>query len=94
MGRFMYTSCMQTFTEKVYEYTKTIPKGETRSYKEVAEAIGCPKSYRAVGNVLNKNYNEDIPCHRVVRSDGKSGGYNRGREQKKQLLQKEYAESR
>jgi len=85
---------MKTFTEKVYEYTKTIPKGETRTYKELAITIGHPKSYRAVGNILNKNYDDSIPCHRVVRSDGKAGGYNRGSQQKKQILEQEYAESR
>ena len=85
---------MQTFTEKVYEYTKTIPKGETRTYKQVAEAIGHPASYRAVGNILNKNYDDSIPCHRVVRSDGKIGGYNRGTEQKQAILKKEYEQSR
>ncbi len=77
------------FTEKVFEYTKTIPIGETRTYSEVAFSIGHPASARAVGNALNKNYSKDIPCHRVVRSDGKTGGYNRGTEQKAQLLKKE-----
>lgn len=85
---------MKTFTKKVYEYTKTIPKGETRTYKQVAVAIGHPKSCRAVGSVLNKNYDTTIPCHRVVRSDGKTGGYNRGAEHKKQLLEKEYEQAR
>lgn len=78
-----------TFREKVYEYVKTIPKGETRTYKEVAFSVGSPKSARAVGNVLNKNYNKDIPCHRVVRSDGKTGGYNRGSKKKALLLEQE-----
>lgn len=90
----MYTAHMRTFAEKVYEYTKTIPKGETRTYKQVAIAIGHPNSYRAVGNILNKNYDATVPCHRVVRSDGKTGGYNRGSEQKKYILEQEYAESR
>lgn len=81
---------MKTFTEKVYAFAQTIPEGETRTYKQVAEAVGHPKSYRAVGNVLNKNYNNNIPCHRVIRTDGKTGGYNRGSEQKKNILKNEY----
>jgi len=55
----------------------------------VAELSGSPGAYRAVGNILNKNYDKSIPCHRVVRSDGKIGGYNRGRENKIRLLKKE-----
>jgi O6-methylguanine-DNA--protein-cysteine methyltransferase len=47
------------------------------------------KAYRAVGNILNKNYDPKIPCHRVVRSDGKTGGYNRGDKKKIELLKKE-----
>lgn len=56
------------------------------TYKEVAIGAGNPRAYRAVGNILNKNYNPDIPCHRVVRSDGQAGGYNRGAEKKKEML--------
>lgn len=78
-----------TFQEKVYEIVKRIPKGSTLMYKEVAKLSGRPKAYRAVGNILNKNYNPEIPCHRVVRSDGKTGGYNRGAENKKKILKEE-----
>jgi methylated-DNA-[protein]-cysteine S-methyltransferase len=82
----------KTFTEKVYEVTKKIPKGSTLTYKEVAKMIGHPKAFRAVGTVLSKNYNKDIPCHRVVRSDGKMGGYNRGGiKVKEKILKKEGA---
>ncbi len=77
------------FQKKVYEAVKRIPKGRVLTYKEVAKEIGRPKSFRAVGNVLNKNYNSKIPCHRVIRSDGRIGGYNRGAEQKIKLLKKE-----
>jgi len=59
------------------------------TYSEVARRLGNAKAARAVGNVLNTNYDPNIPCHRVVRSDGKAGGYNRGAAQKKKLLQKE-----
>ncbi len=56
------------------------------TYKQVAEKIGSPKSYRAVGNALNKNYDINIPCHRVVKSNGELGGYNRGAKNKEELL--------
>lgn len=85
---------MKTFTELVYAYVKKIPKGSTRTYKQVAIAIQKPRSYRAVGNVLNKNYDPSIPCHRVVRSDGRVGGYNRGTAAKKKILAQERAHSR
>ena len=59
------------------------------TYREVAEAIGFPQAWRAVGNALNKNYDLAIPCHRVVRSNGALGGYNRGGTQKRVLLENE-----
>ena len=60
------------------------------SYKEVAEAVGCPRAYRAVGNALNKNIDfKNIPCHRVIKSSGELGNYVRGAEKKIELLQKE-----
>lgn len=67
-----------TFQEKVYAVVKKIPKGKVLSYKEVAKRAGRPKAYRAVGNILNKNCDEKVPCHRVIRSDGKLGGYRDG----------------
>jgi O-6-methylguanine DNA methyltransferase len=80
---------MKTFREKVFDVVKRIPKGETLTYKEVARRAGSPRAYRAVGNILNKNYNPQIPCHRVVRSDGTAGGYNSGARQKLKLLAEE-----
>ena len=80
---------METFSEKVYEVVRKIPKGQTLTYKQVAVLAGSPQAFRAVGNILTKNYNPDIPCHRVVRSDGQTGGYNRGSLNKKKLLQQE-----
>lgn len=77
------------FKNKILEVVRGIPKGETITYKKVAEIAGRPKAYRAAGNILNKNYNPEIPCHRVIRSDGKIGGYNRGAEIKRQLLKTE-----
>ena len=78
-----------TFQELVFGVVRNIPKGKTLTYKEVAEKIGNPKAYRAVGNILSKNYRPDIPCHRVIRANGETGGYNRGREMKKTILAEE-----
>ena len=77
------------FYYRVYAIVSKIPKGEVLTYKEVARLAGKPKAYRAVGNILNKNHNPAIPCHRVIRSDGKIGGYNRGFTKKKEILAKE-----
>lgn len=77
------------FKEDVFEVVKKIPPGSVLTYKQVAVKIGRPRSYRAVGNVLNKNYDSNIPCHRVIRSDKKIGGYNRGEKLKKIILNKE-----
>jgi len=70
---------MKSFQEKVLEIVRKIPKGKTLSYKEVASRAGSPNASRAVGSILKRNYNSKIPCHRVVRSDGLAGEYNRGR---------------
>lgn len=78
-----------TFQEKIYSIVKKIPKGKVLTYKEVARRAGRPLAFRAVGNILNKNYDPSIPCHRVIRSDGKLGGYNRGRGKKVLILRKE-----
>lgn len=80
---------MKAFRDKVLEVVAKIKKGETMTYKQVAMLAGRPRAYRAVGNILNQNYNSKIPCHRVIRSDGKTGGYNRGAKKKVELLRKE-----
>lgn len=77
------------FTKRVFDIVRRIPKGSVMTYKQVATAAGNPKAYRVVGNILNMNYDTRIPCHRVIRSDGTPGGYNRGAAQKRRLLQKE-----
>lgn len=83
------------FTLKVHAIVRKIPKGKTLTYKQVAKMAGKPGASRAVGTILSKNYNLGIPCHRVVRSDGKMGGYNRGGIQaKEKILQKEGALSK
>ena len=80
---------MTKFSQKVYEVVKKIPRGSVLTYKEVAKRAGSPGAFRAVGNILNKNYDPKIPCRRVIRSDGKIGGYNRGAKKKKDILKKE-----
>ena len=79
------------FKGEVLRITSEIPEGKTLSYKEVARLAGSPKACRAVGNILSKNFDPAIPCHRVIRSDGKSGGYNRGGKKKIEMLIKEKA---
>lgn len=78
-----------SFKEKVYKVVSEIPEGEVLTYKEVAERSGNSRAYRAVGNILNRNCNPDIPCHRVIRTDGSVGGYNKGADKKKELLKRE-----
>mgnify|MGYP001612716710 CR=1 FL=1 len=77
------------FAKAVYNVVRKIPKGETRTYKQVAQAVGRPRASRAVGNILNKNFDPAIPCHRVIRSDGSTGGYNRGARAKQKRLREE-----
>jgi O-6-methylguanine DNA methyltransferase len=81
----------KTFKEKVLRIVGKIPKGEVLTYKQVAKLAGRPKAYRAVGNILNGNHDPKIPCHRVIRSDGRLGGYNRGPKEKERRLQAEGA---
>ena len=78
------------FQEKVWEALREIPYGETRSYKEIAEAIGHPKAFRAVGmaNHVNPIFIA-IPCHRVIGANGNLVGYGGGLEMKKALLELE-----
>jgi O-6-methylguanine DNA methyltransferase len=81
---------MKSFSEKVKDIVRTIPKGNVMTYKEVAGLAGSPNGSRAVGAVMKKNFDPNIPCHRVIGSDGKMGGYNRGGEEVKlEKLRKE-----
>lgn len=77
------------FREHVITIVCGIPRGAVLTYKEVAARAGKPRAYRAVGNILKGNDNFAIPCHRVIRSDGQIGGYNRGARKKVELLRKE-----
>ena len=77
---------MSVFADKVRDVVRKIPKGKTMTYKEVAAKAGNTKAARAVGAIMRMNYDPEIPCHRVVRSDGTPGGYNRGGSTRKLAL--------
>lgn len=81
-----------TFAEKVRLIVRKIPKGGSMTYKQVATKAGNPNAARAVGAIMRTNFDPDIPCHRVVKSDGSLGSYNRGGTlQKERLLKMEGA---
>jgi methylated-DNA-[protein]-cysteine S-methyltransferase len=70
---------IKTFNDSVYAVTSLIPKGKVTTYGAIAKAIGVPHAARAVGNALGANPNPVVvPCHRVVRGDGRLGGYSGG----------------
>jgi methylated-DNA-[protein]-cysteine S-methyltransferase len=81
---------MENFTSQVLSKIKEIPRGRVTTYALLALALGWPSAARAVGNALNKNSDiPNIPCHRVVKSDGSLGGYALGLKQKMKYLAKE-----
>ena len=80
-----------SFTNRVLEIVKTIPRGNTMSYADVAEAAGSPGAARAVGSLMKQNHNPSVPCHRVIKSDGTVGGYAHGTNRKREILKKEGA---
>lgn len=83
-----------TFADKVRIIVRAIPKGTTMTYKEVAAKAGNPKAARAVGAIMRANYRDDIPCHRVIKTDGSLGHYNRGGAvRKRELLEAESLET-
>lgn len=69
-----------SFKEAALAVVRAIPKGQTMSYKEVAIAAKSPLAARAVARLMSANYDETVPCHRVIKSNGQLGGYNRGGE--------------
>ncbi len=81
---------MSLFQQKVLEVVSAIPPGKVLTYSQVASRAGNPKASRAVGSIMAKNQDKNIPCHRVVKSDGTIGMYNglRGRS-KSEILKKE-----
>ena len=79
----------QTFSKKCYSLLKKVPEGKVTTYKSIAEKLNT-KAYRAVGSAMNKNPNPiKVPCHRVINSNGKLGGYAKGIKQKIKLLKQE-----
>ncbi len=82
------------FAKAVFAVVAKIPKGKTLTYGQVAEIAGRPGASRAVGNMLSTNWDPKIPCHRVIRADGNTGGYNRGIKLKKEILEHERRGSR
>ncbi len=76
----------ESFTEKVLEIVKNIPRGSVMSYGEIAKLSGLPRAARAVGSLMAKNKNKDIPCHRVIKSNGSLGEYNNVQGKSKRLL--------
>lgn len=95
LSRISRDSSLTDFRRKVYIAVLDIPKGQTRSYKWVAEKIGSPRASRAVGNALNANpYPGVVPCHRVIRSDGSIGGYFKGASAKRRMLELECVDLR
>jgi methylated-DNA-[protein]-cysteine S-methyltransferase len=77
-------------TSDVYDILAQIPEGKVTTYGDIASALGHPRASRVVGRILNKNPNPIVtPCHRVIKSDGKIGGYAFGKIRKKELLEKE-----
>jgi len=78
------------FEQRVYAVVRRIPKGEVRSYQWVARQLGNPRAARAVGQALKRNRDPaQVPCHRVIRSDGSLGGYAWGPARKRRLLREE-----
>ena len=80
------TKSLHIQTTRVFAIDSDIPRGRVTTYKAIAECLGI-RSYRAIGRILGTNPNIPIvPCHRVVMSDGRLGGYARGRDEKRRLL--------
>lgn len=69
---------MSDFKERVLEVVRSIPEGKTMTYAEVAAAAGSKGAHRAVGSIMKANFDPTVPCHRVIKSDGQVGEYNRG----------------
>ena len=87
MERRLSAYGLTDFQRKVLLAVYSIPKGQTRTYKQIAAQAGYPKAYRAVGTVMRKNpMAPTIPCHRVVKSDGTLGNYSSGGTQRKRAM--------
>ncbi|MES2060126.1 MAG: MGMT family protein [Patescibacteria group bacterium] len=86
----------KSFLNKVISVVKKIPKGKVLTYKEVAAKAGNPNAARAVGSIMAKNADKNVPCHRVIRSDGRIGEYNglQGKSKAEVLRKEGYVEQR
>ena len=81
---------LTSFQKKVLLKVLNIPEGQVKSYRQIAQEAGSPKAWRAIGTALKKNpYAPFVPCHRVIASTGKIGGYSGGVAEKRRLLEKE-----
>ncbi len=79
----------ESFNERCYALLRKVPRGKVTTYKDLAEAMKT-KAYRAVGNAMNKNpYAPQVPCHRVIKSNGEVGGFAFGTEKKTRMLKSE-----
>jgi O-6-methylguanine DNA methyltransferase len=74
----MTMSAALSFRARVLRTVAGISRGQVMTYAAVARAAGSPRAARAVGSIMRRNHDPSVPCHRVVRSDGRAGGYNRG----------------
>jgi len=75
-----------SFSDTVRSIVRSIPKGSVMTYAMVAKKAGNPKASRAVGTIMKNNFDPTVPCHRVIRSDGTIGDYNRGGSKAKRAL--------
>ena len=87
--RNLKTPPSSEFARKVRALVSKIPKGKTMTYGQVAAKAGKPGAARAVGYIMSMNFDPKVPCHRVVRADGKVGDYNRGGAMRKMKLLEE-----
>jgi O-6-methylguanine DNA methyltransferase len=88
----MESKTKTSFAKNVYAVVAKIPKGKTMTYGQVARKAGRPGAARAVGNLMHNNPDlKNIPCHRVIRSDGSIGGYLYGTKKKIEMLRREGA---
>ncbi|CAE6485387.1 MAG: MGMT family protein [Candidatus Nitrosotenuis sp.] len=81
---------MNELEQRVYKKLLRVPKGKVTTYGDLAKAVGIKNGQRVIGQIMNKNpFPVIIPCHRVVNSDGKIGGYFYGQNVKTEMLSKE-----
>lgn len=84
-----FASYRRSFSERVLAVVRRIPRGSVLTYGEVAARAGSPRAFRAVGNLMRANTDPSVPCHRVISSDLRLGGYNRGESEKARRLSEE-----